>query len=129
MDFKVNLTHGFGHMVFEKNTDIGTDLYFSLMIKKGSWFANPDFGCELYKLKKVTDGNLLLAKQYVLSALDWLKTTGRAKSIKADVKKDLFKTNQIDIIIEVEQANGVKLFYEMFDDVRSGKINWSPVGG
>ena len=126
MDFQVNTINGIGQMTWNKNTDIRSDVYFSLMIKRGSWFADTSFGCRLHEIKKLTDSNLLLAHQYVLEALNWLIQTGRATTISAVATKADY--NKISIDIQVQQANGIKLFYKIFSDVLSGKVTWNPVG-
>ena len=113
-------------MTWDRNTDIRSDVYISLAIKRGSWFADPNFGSRLSEIKKVTDNNLLLAHQYALDALQWLRQTGRATSITAVATKGGY--NQIDIDIQVVQSNGMKLFYQISTDVLSGKVAWAYVG-
>jgi len=129
MDFKVDTTNGFGVMTFVKNTDIRTDIYNSLATRQGDFFQNTEFGSQIYKIKKVTDSNLVLAKQYVELALQWLIQTGKASQISVIVEKDTAHYDQIDIKITVVQTNGIVLFYQQFNDVRSGKIVWTSVGG
>ena len=130
MDFQIITdSNGIGQLTFTKNTDIRTDVWLSLMIKKGSWFVNPEFGCELFKIKKVTNSNLMLVKEYCLAALEWLIVTSRASSTDCTVVRDPRTYNRYAIDLTVTQANGIKLFYQLFSDVQTGKIQWAPVGG
>jgi len=130
MDFQITPDNqGIGQLSFTKNTDLRTDIWLSIMTKKGSFFVNPDFGCEVYKIRKVTDSNLLLMKQYFEACLQWLITTGRATYVNADVVRDSTIYNRYDVTITVTQANGIVLYYELFSDVQSGTIQWAAVGG
>ena len=71
MDFQVLLDAQYptGGLTFTKNSDIRTSIYNSINIKKGSFFQDRSFGSDLHLIKKATDANLLLAKQYVEQAL------------------------------------------------------------
>ena len=139
MDFQINLpgndlgttrtVSSVGEMAFVKNTDIRTDVYLSLNIKKGSWFANPKFGCDLFKIRKITAGNLVLAKQYVEAALQWMIITGRAKAVTVVVERNSQNLWYMSISISITQADGMVFFYQMYQDVSTGKIVWTAVGG
>jgi len=128
MDFQINMNQSYprGYMTFDKNTDIRSNIYLSIMVNKGSFFQDPEFGSELYKIKKITVSNINLAAQYVKAALAWLITAGKAKSIDAAVTKG-DQVGLMSIDIQVVQADGVELFYEMFTDVRTGKLIWKPI--
>jgi len=127
MDFQIITEQNIGKLTFVKNTDIRTDIYMSLNVKQGTWFQNPDFGSQLYKVKKVTGPNLILAKQYIQSALQWLINIGYATAIAVEAQAGTL--GHIIINLTVTQANGMVLFYQLFNDVKTGKIQWSPVGG
>lgn len=130
MDFQIIPdSHGMGAMVLTKNTDIGTDIYLSLAIPYGSWFQNPTFGSSLFQIKKVTASNILLARQYVQKALQWLIQTGKALTIDVVVEADSLDRNRIDIKVTAKQTNGVELFYQQYLDVRAGTLVYQPVGG
>jgi phage gp46-like protein len=129
MDFKTDTTNGLGYMTFGKNTDIRTDIYLSLSINQGDFFQNSGFGSQLFRIKKVTPNNIVLAQKYVTDALNWLIQTGRASSITVIVEKDTRNIDQLDIKVTALQPNGVTVYYQQFNDVRSGKITWTPVGG
>ena len=130
MDFQVVMDSSYptGGLTFTKNSDIRTNIYLSLNIKKGSWFANTQFGNELYKVKKVTDAGLVLAKQYIEQALQWLIQTGKATSIKVEVVKS-DKLGSINFNVQALQPNGITVYYQQFLDVQTGKLSWAPIGG
>lgn len=91
MDFQINTINGIGVMTWLKNMDLRSDVFFSLSIKRGQWFADLNFGSRLHTIKKLTDPNILLAHQYCLEALQWLQQTGRATSITAVAGKADYK--------------------------------------
>ena len=58
---------------FAKADNILNNLYLSIVVRKGSFFFNTDFGSRLHLLKKLTDKNVALAKNYVDEALQWIR--------------------------------------------------------
>lgn len=119
MDFQVvlNAQYPTGGMQFVKNSDIRTDVYNSVNVKKGQFFQNPDFGSELYKLKKLTPPNLLLAKQYIEEALAWMIHTGRAKSVEVIVERDSIDISRLNIKIIVTQPDGLIITFTQYKRV------------
>ena len=119
MDFKVLLDADYptGGLTFTKNTDIRTSIYNSINVKKGSFFQDREFGCDLYLIKKLTAANLLLARQYIQEALKWLLETGRATSIDVIVEKDLSDSNRMNIKVTAKQPDGLILTFEQFQAV------------
>jgi phage gp46-like protein len=119
MDFKIifDSDHPEGMMTFEKNSDIKTSIFLSLNIKKGDFFQNLDFGSELYKINKITDQNVNLAKQYIQHALTWLISSGRATSLNVIVEKDSIDKNRINVKIEMTEPSGNLVQYSMFRTV------------
>ncbi|MDP2166777.1 MAG: phage GP46 family protein [Thermodesulfovibrionales bacterium] len=114
MDFRIDMKDGLPEMTFEKAGNIGNNIFLSLGIQKGSFFQNPEFGSRLHELKKNTARSAALAKDYTLEALKWLKDTGRAKEIEVSVER---KTDRLEMLVEVTQADGVKISYETFVEV------------
>lgn len=131
MDFQINLDRGnsTGYMTFAKNTDIRSNIYFSLYINQGDWFYDPTFGSKLSQIRKITDSNILLAKQYTEEALKWLLNTGKASSITVIAEKDDQNLNQINLKVTVIQPNSVTLYYNQAYDVKSGKATFVEVNG
>ena len=44
MDYTISLSGATADMSYAKTTDIRNNIYLSLSIKKGSWWAAPEFG-------------------------------------------------------------------------------------
>lgn len=119
MDFQVLLDAQYptGGLTFTKNSDIRTDIFNSINIQKGSFFQNISFGSDLFKIKKLTDSNLLLAKQYIQECLEWLLKTGRAVSIGVLVERDTADRGRMNLKITAKQPDGLILTYEQFKRV------------
>lgn len=113
MDFQIQAGQGLnsGALVFEKNENILTSIFLSLAINKGDFFQNQDFGCDIYKIKKITPSNIKLAQQYVQDALQWLIQVGRATTINVTVEQDTQNINQLDIKVDATQPNGLIITY------------------
>ena len=118
MDFSiVEGDNGIVEMTWDKPTDISTNIYLSLNIKKGSIFNNPDFGLDLSDIKKVTDNNIDLIKERLEKALQWLIGVGKAKSVIVIVEKDLKDIYRINYKIEAIQADGIPIVISNFKRV------------
>jgi phage gp46-like protein len=119
MDFKIllNAQYPSGGLTFTKNSDIRTDIFNSINIKKGYFFQNKEFGSDLYKIRKLTSPNVLLAKQYIEAALEWLLSTGRAKSLNVIVERDTSDVSRLNIKVEAQQPDGLMIIYEQFKRV------------
>jgi phage gp46-like protein len=111
MDFTITPTSGLGSLTLEKATDIRSDIYNSLNIKKGSFFQNRNFGNDMFRIKKVTAQNLNLAKQYIQEALAWLLQVGRAKTIDVIVEADSADINRINVKVTATQPDGLIVTY------------------
>lgn len=107
-------------MSFEKATDgnILNNIYLSLMVKKGSFFQNPDFGSRLHILKKNTDRNEALAVEYCKEALQWLIDTGRASKIDIYTERDRTQNlNRLKLLVEATKADGDVVTFWTFLEV------------
>jgi phage gp46-like protein len=130
MNFEIICVNGLPQMTWNQAKDIRTNIWLSLNINKGSFFADREFGCELYKIKKVTTGNLELAKQYIESALNWLLLVGRAVSIIVTVERDTKNFNQMDIEVSATQPDGLLIVYKEFRPVGLGtRYDYSYLNG
>ncbi len=116
MDFQITCSSEYpsGALTFTKNTDLRTDVFMSIFTKKGSFFQRPDFGSNLFKINKLSDSTINLARQYIADALQWLIIVGKATAVEVVVEKDLQNLGQMDIKVNVTQANGVIITYQMF---------------
>jgi phage gp46-like protein len=129
MDFSIICTNSVGQMTFDKNTTIATDIYCSLNMKPNSFFQNPSFSNKLFTIKKVTDANVLLAKQYIEQALKWLLQLKKATSITVIVEKDSKDFNRINFKITAIQPDNVTVYYQQFYNAANGTLQFTPVGG
>lgn len=121
MDFSLSINEsGLAEMSFEKATDgnILNNIYLSLMVKKGSFFQNPDFGSRLHILKKNTDRNEALAVEYCKEALQWLIDTGRASKIDIYTERDRTQNlNRLKLLVEATKADGDVVTFWTFLEV------------
>lgn len=102
---------------FAKAENILNNIYLSIMVRKGSFFFNTDFGSRLHLLKKLTNRNVALAKDYLDEALQWILDTGKAKKIETFTEKDLSTTNRLNILVIATQANDIITTFETFVEV------------
>jgi phage gp46-like protein len=119
MDFKIDIKQGRGQMTFEKVDDIRNNIYLSLMVRRGSFFQNPNFGSRLHELfrAKNTDKTAALAKEYCKEALQWLIDTGRATEINISTEKDPNELNRLKILVEATQSDGRKVTFDTYLEV------------
>jgi len=119
MDFAINIDNqtGTGQMTFEKATTIMNNIYLSLMIRRGSFFADPAFGSRLHLLEreKNTDRTAQLAVGYAKEALQWLIDTGKATAVDVYAERDKTQNiNRLKLLVEVTQKNGERVPYSTF---------------
>lgn len=120
MDFEIAIENGIGQMTFEKADNIMNNVFLSLMIRKGSFFQNPDFGSRLHLLKRAknTDKTAALAEQYCKEALQWLLDTERAKKIEIFTERDRQQDiNRLKLLVEVTQMDEKKVSFDTFVEV------------
>ena len=114
MDLALNIDGITADQSWEKAATIMNNVYLSLMVKRGSFFQNPDFGSRLHLLTRAknTDATARLAKEYCIEALKWLKDTGRATDIKIETEKA--DQHRLNLRVQVTQANGRDVSFETF---------------
>ena len=122
MDFRIDIEQGtgIGAMTFEKADNIMNNIYLSLMIRRNSWFQNPDFGSRLHLLyrAKNTEHTARLAEEYCKEALQWLLNIGRATKIDIFTECDrIVDLNRLKLLVEVTQADGSQVSFETFVEV------------
>lgn len=117
MDLKINTDAGLGQMTFEKADNIMNNIFLSLMVPKGGFFQNPDFGSRLHLLQRAknTEKTAAIAKEYCKEALQWLLDTNRAMEINIYTEKD--NINRIKLLVEITQANKRQVSFETFVEV------------
>ncbi len=107
-------------MKFGKGDPLANNVYLSLMIKKGSFFLDPEFGSNLHLLKrsKNTERTAAQAREYCLEALQWIKDMGRAKAIEVYTQIDkLQDLHRLKILVQVTKMNDEPVVYELFKEV------------
>lgn len=118
MNFNVTIyKDGRSELSWDKSQDIGNNIYYSIHIKKGTLFNDPNFGLDLKDIKKITVNNIVLIKQRIENALKWILDLGRAKSILVKVEKDLQNINRINYSVDAVQADGIPVLTENYIEV------------
>jgi phage gp46-like protein len=90
------------------------------MVKRGSWFQNPEFGSRLHLLQRAknTEKTAALAEEYCKEALEWLIDTGRATRIDVHTQRDRTQDlHRLKFIVEVTQADGRQVSFGTFVEV------------
>jgi len=121
MDFRI-LTDddAMGRMTFDPAEDIMNNVYLSLVVRKGSWFQNPEFGSRLHLLQRAknTEKTAALAEEYCKEALRWLIDTGRATRIDVHTQRDRTQDlHRLKLLVEVTQADGRQVSFGTFVEV------------
>jgi phage gp46-like protein len=122
MDFAIEIENGSatGSMTLDKADSIMNNVYLSLMIRRGSWFQNLDFGSRLHLLHRAknTERTAILAREYCKEALQWLLDTGRATAIEIDTERDRrIDLCRLKLLVEVTQADGKKVSFTTYVEV------------
>lgn len=102
----------------ENWSDIRELVQMSIGTDKGSWWADPNFGSELYLLKasgKVNGKTAGTFKRMLQECLEWLVTDGLAKNIYCTIERT--GKNEISYWVEVIQPNKNKV---LIKDVWNG---------
>ena len=119
MDFAIDTANGLGEMTFTPAANYMNNVYLSLMIDKGSWWFNPQFGSRLYLLKraKLTPQTAALAVDYCKEALQWMLDAGRATAVDVQAASDMGldgATGRLLLQVSVTQANGQVITFNTF---------------
>lgn len=120
MDFALDINDTGADMTFDKDTSILNNIYLSLMVDKGSFFQDPDFGSRLYLLKrsKSVERTASLAKDYCKEALQWMIDTGKA--LRFDLFTQIDKqiaTGRLKIQIIATESNGNQVEFTLFKEI------------
>jgi len=119
MDFAILINNdGCGEMTFGKAGDIMNNVFLSLSIEKGAFFAAPGFGMARRERMKNTVQNARLIRDDALSALRWLLDTGRASDIQVETGRDMSQDlHRLKLLVTVTQADGNRVTFEKFVEV------------
>lgn len=94
-------------IIIEHWKDIGELVLMSIGTNKGSWWADPSFGSDLWIIQqegKVTERTAGTVQQVLLDAAKWLVDDGLASSI--DCKAERSGKNTITYTITVMKPDG-----------------------
>ena len=120
MDFALAMNNGLPEMTPDQAETIFNNVYLSLMIRKGAWWFNPEFGSNLHLLlrAKNTPHTAALARDYCREALAWLITMGRATRIDVITEQDRGQIpNRLKLLVTVTQAIDRTILFETFLEV------------
>ena len=125
MDFNIDIaTDGSaaGAMTYEQatNGNLKNNIYLSLMVKKGSWFQDLNFGSRLHLLQRAknTEQTAALAEEYCKEALQWLIDTGRATKMEITSERDRPQDlHRLKLIVAVTKADGDQVAFTTFVEV------------
>jgi len=111
MDFAITINNqtGLGQMTYEKVTTLMNNIYLSLKVDKGSFFADTNFGSRLYLLRrsKNTPTTMQLAVDYCKEALQWLIDESKASAVEVFAERDrLQDLHRLKLLIEVTPVSG-----------------------
>jgi phage gp46-like protein len=122
MDFAITTSGTTGTMTFDKATDnnLLNNIYLSLMVRRGSWFQNPEFGSRLHLLTRAknTARTEALAVEYCREALQWIIDLGRAASIGINAERDrTVDLHRLKVAIQAQKADGDRISFTTFIEV------------
>ncbi len=121
-DFVLNIEDGTGaaDMGLGSGDSFINNIYLSLMVARGSFFQDAEFGSRLYLLKraKSVQANARLAKDYCEEALAWMIEAGRAKAFEIETSIErLGSTDRLNIWILATRANGQEVEFTTFTEI------------
>ena len=119
MDFKIEIdnTTGLAAMTFDKADTIMNNVWLSLTVQRGSFFANPGFGSRLHLLKraKLSAATARLAEDYCREALQWMLDSGKATAISVTAERDRTQNiNRLKLLVDVTPASGEPVEFSAF---------------
>jgi phage gp46-like protein len=118
MDFAIVTDGMTSSLTFGKADTIINNVFLSLSVVQGSWFANPQFGMRKRERMKNTEQNARLVAEDAKAALKWLVDTGRATAVEVSAQRDRTQdVSRLKLLVEVTQADGRSVTFEKFVEV------------
>ncbi len=117
MDYNINIQPNATAIAnYEKYNGILNNIYLSIMIKRGSFFYNRNFGSRLHLLHRAknTERTQKLAIAYAKEATDWIIEQGKAKTITITTQK---QQERLKLLITAQQQNGGIVEFSKFLEV------------
>lgn len=111
MDFAITINNqtGLGEMTFDQATTLMNNVYLSLKVDRGSFFADTSFGSRLYLLRRAknTETTMRMAIDYCKEALQWLLDTKKATAVEVWADRDRTQDlHRLKLLIEVTPFSG-----------------------
>jgi phage gp46-like protein len=111
MDFALTIDNqtGLAQMTFDQTTTLMNNIYLSLTVQQGSFFANTSFGSRLHLLRRAknTETTKRLAMDYCREALQWLINTGKAVAVDVYAERDRTQDlHRLKLLVEVTPYTG-----------------------
>ena len=111
MDFTITIDNqtGLAQMTFDQTTTLMNNIYLSLKVQQGSFFANTSFGSRLHLLRRAknTEMTKRLAMDYCREALQWLINSGKAIAIDVYAERDRTQDlHRLKLLVEVTPYSG-----------------------
>lgn len=106
VDYTMAFDNGAYRVVAECQDSLLSNIMLSICVKRGSLFSFPEFGSRLHEIGKITDGNLRLARDYTVEALQWLITVGRAAAVQVEAQRDPKDPSRINLYGSVTKSSG-----------------------
>lgn len=114
MDFSIVTANGKADMSWNPADSLKNNVWLSLNIRRGSFFAAMDFGMRKPPGKNTPKAEALV-KEYAQEALQWMLNTGRATEIEVSTVRDTQRwPNRILLSGTIVQASGRRLPFEQF---------------
>jgi len=113
MDFAITIDNqtGLATMSFDQATTLMNNIYLSLKVQQGSFFANTSFGSRLHLLRRAknTETTKRLAMDYCREALQWLINSGKAITINIYAERDRTQDlHRLKLLVEVTPYSGAE---------------------
>lgn len=110
MDFAISINNrtGTADMTYDQDTTLMNNIYLSLMVRRGSFFADTSFGSRLHLLQrgKNTNRTMRLAIDYTKEALQWLIDAGKARTVEVWAERDRTQDiHRLKLLVEVTPVN------------------------
>jgi phage gp46-like protein len=112
-DFALAIDGTNADLTWDDADSLANNVWLSLMVKKGSFFARPSFGSLLWSMQpgKLTPDKPALAEQYAKDALQWLLDLDRVTSV---VTASQQVARGVNLAVSITQANGPTITYALF---------------
>ena len=121
MDFALLIENqsGIAAMTFEKASggNLYNNIHLSLVIRRGSFFQNTDFGSRLHLLQRAknTAQTEALAIEYCREALQWLIDARRVAKIDIYTERDRTQDiNRLKLLVEATKTDGDVVSFTTF---------------